>query len=216
MQNNFLVINPMLVRSFSGSDNLKSQEVKSYEVGYRVKAKENLLFDVTAFYNEYNCLYSFENNPTAFSRLYDNKIDAETYGAEISSNWQVNKDWRLSGAYSFLQIQAHAKDSSTDTTRSLGYERKSPHNMFNLRSYLDLPGNLEFDTALYYVDSIPFYKIDGYIRLDVRLGWHITKDLELSVVGQNLLDRHHPEIDDDSVIATEVQRGVFAKLTWRF
>jgi len=216
MQDNYLVINPALVYSFSGSDDLKSQELKSYEIGYRTKVNEKLLFDITGFYNDYDHLYSTEYNPTALSKKFDNKLYGETYGAEISTHWQVKKNWRLIAGYSLLEIQVHRRDSSTDTVHESQYEDKSPRNMFSVRSYLDLPGNFEFDTAAYYVDSIPYYNIPGYVRLDARLGWHITKDMELSVVGQNLLDSHHPEMDDDAVIAAEVQRGVFAQLSYKF
>jgi len=202
--------------SINGSNDLKSQEVKSYELGYRVKPQDNLFFDVSVFYNEYDHLFSKEHNPTAFSVIYDNKMYGETYGTEIAAHWQANENWKLSGGYSFLQMQIHMENSSTDATTESRQERESPHNMFHLNSQLNLTDNLEFDTMLYYVDNVPHYSILSYIRLDIGLTWHISQNMDFSIVGQNLLDRAHPEFGDGGVIATETQCSVLGKLTWRF
>lgn len=211
-----LIYNSTPQMSINGSSDLKSQEVKSYELGYRVKPKDNLFFDFSLFYNEYDHLFTTENNPTALSTIYDNKMYGETYGTEIAAHWQVNKSWKLVGGYSFLNMQMRTEGSSTNTTLASRKEREAPHNIFHIRSQLNLLDNLEFDTVLYYVDSVPHYSIPSYIRLDMGLTWHVSKNMDFSIIGQNLLDRAHPEFGDDGVIATETQRGVFGKLTWRF
>ncbi|MGD9110367.1 MAG: TonB-dependent receptor [Phycisphaerales bacterium] len=213
---NYLVINPAMVFSFSGSDDLKSQEVKSYELGYRLKSGDGLYFDITGFYNEYDHLFTLENNPTSFTRIYDNKMYGETYGGEISAHWMVKRDWKITAGYSFLQAHMHMQESSTNTAGDVRYERSSPHNTFRLISYFDLPNNLELNTALYYVDTVPYYNVPSYIRLDIGLSWQINKNTELSVVGQNLLDSSHPEFGNSSIAAAETQRAVFGKLVYRF
>lgn len=50
----------------------------------------------------------------------------------------------------------------------------------------------------------------------VGLTWHVSKNMDISLVGQNLLDRAHTEFWDYSVTAIEMQRAVFVKATWRF
>ena len=202
--------------SINGSSGLKSQELKSYELGYRVKPKNNLLFDFSLFYNEYNHLMTMENNPTFLSKIYDNKMYGETYGTEIAAHWQVNEKMKLTGGYSFLKMQMHTENSSTDTTRISRKEREAPQNIFHLNSQINLRDNLEFNTTLYYVGSVPYYSVPSYMRLDMGLTWHVSKSTDFSIIGQNLLDRAHPEFGDDGVIATEVQRGVFGELTYRF
>ena len=102
-------------------------------------------------------------------------------------------------------MQLHLESSSTNTTTDARYERSSPHNTFHLISYLNLPNNLELDTALYYVDNVPQYDIPAYLRLDVGLSWHVNENIELSLVGQNLLDPSHPEFGNDSITYTETQ-----------
>ena len=213
MTNKFNSVPPM---QFIGSGNLKSQEVQSYELGYRVKSKDNLFFDFSLFYNESYHIFTRENNPTALSTILDNKIYGETYGTEIASHWHVNQNWKLVGGYSFLIMQMHTEGSSTDTTTASREEREAPQNMFHIRSQMNLQNNLEFDTTFYYVDSVPHYSTPSYIRLDMGFTWHVSENMDFSIRGQNLLDRAHPEFGDDGVIATETQRGVFGKLTWRF
>jgi iron complex outermembrane receptor protein len=211
-----IIYNSTPAMSINGSSDLKSQELKSYELGYRVKPKNNLLFDFSLFYNEYDHLLTMENNPTFLSKIYDNKMYGETYGAEIAAHWQVNEKMKLTGGYSFLKMQMHTENSSTDTTRISRKERESPQNIFHLNSQINLRDNLEFNTTLYHIGSVPYYSVPSYMRLDMGLTWHVSKSMDFSIIGQNLLDRAHPEFGDDGVIATEVQRGVFGELTYRF
>ena len=58
----------------------------------------------------------------------------------------------------------------------------------------------------------------SYVALDLRLAWHPWERLELAVVGQNLLDNQHPEFKASFVTTnpTEIERAVYAKVTWRF
>ncbi|MCD6394088.1 MAG: TonB-dependent receptor, partial [Planctomycetes bacterium] len=100
---------------FTGNPGLKSQEVKSYELGYRVTPKENVFLDCSLFYNEYDRLFAQENNPTALDQIYDNTLYGETYGAETAAHWRVSQDWRLAGGCSFLKMQMHTEPSSSNT-----------------------------------------------------------------------------------------------------
>jgi iron complex outermembrane receptor protein len=87
-----------------------------------------------------------------------------------------------------------------------------------LHSSMDLPKNVEFDANGRYVDRLQNQDIDGYFALDLRLGWRPTKNWELAVVGQNLLDAYHPEYRGEvfSTVLSQVERSVYAKVTWLF
>ena len=215
MTNKYLTAGPAS-RQNSGNNDLKSQEVKSYELGYRVKPGKNLFFDLSLFYNEYDHLITSENNPTVFNKIYGQKLNGETYGGEVAANWMVNKNWKLTGGYSFLNMQLHTENSSTDTTTEIKKEGLSPHNIFHLNSQLNLSDDLEFNTTLSHVGSVLHHKVPSYTRLDMGLTWHATKNMDISVIGQNLLDRSHPEFKDPAPLNSEVQRAVLGKLTYRF
>jgi hypothetical protein len=56
-----------------------------------------------------------------------------------------------------------------------------------------------------------------WIANDVTgLLWQVNKNIDISIVGQNLLDRVRPEFGNDNVTATEPKSAIFVKLTWRF
>ena len=83
---------------------------------------------------------------------------------------------------------------------------------------MDLPHNVQFDSVVRYVDSLPAWNIPSYVALDLRVAWWPTKNLEISIVGRDLLDNRHPESAPSNVatVTTEVERSVFGKITWRF
>ena len=60
----------------------------------------------------------------------------------------------MSASYTWLEMQLQ-RDSSSRDNRAEEAEGTSPENQFQLRSYLDLPWNLQVDTAVYYVGSLP-------------------------------------------------------------
>jgi outer membrane receptor protein involved in Fe transport len=68
---------------------------------------------------------------------------------------------------------------------------------------MDLPAHFQFEVTTRYVDTLPDPHIPNYLTFDVRLAWQF-KNLELSVVGQNLWDNRHPEFS----VAQEIPRSI--------
>ena len=70
---------------------------------------------------------------------------------------------------------------------------------------------------LRYVDTLPATSVPAYVTMDLRLGWRYDDNLEVALVGQNLLDNHHPEWGFEGLyyVPDEVRRTVYAQLTWR-
>jgi len=53
--------------------------------------------------------------------------------------------------------------------------------------------------------------------MDVNVSWQMTEQIELMLAGQNLLNSSHLEyISEYSTPPIEVDRGVYAKLTYNF
>ena len=135
----------------------------------------------------------------------------------MSPETKLTDWWRLKASYSFLQIQLHLVSNSVDTN-SEGAEGRSPHHQVSVRSSMDIANNWQFDAWLRYVDSVPDLKAPSYTTLDLRLAWKPFENLEISIVGQNLLDSKRPEFSSEilSTNTTEVQRGFYSKFTWKF
>jgi iron complex outermembrane receptor protein len=83
---------------------------------------------------------------------------------------------------------------------------------------MDLPGDVELDATVRYVDSLAALAIDSYVVLDLRIGWRPTDRLELSIVGQNLFQRRHQEFRPTTIPTqtTEVEAGIYGRVTIRF
>jgi iron complex outermembrane recepter protein len=202
-----------------GNKDFESEKVLAYELGYRIQPTDRLFVDLAAFYNRYDDLFSVETGTPflepgrlIFPFQFDNKMKAQVYGIEIAADWRWLDWWRWRFSYSHLQINLTRKPGSNDAFTEQSTEGSSPHNQVSLTSFIDLPGNLNLDGIFRYVDNLPGQNVGRYFNLDLRLGWHATKNVELSLVGQNLLQGHHAEWSG----GTEIQRGVYTKVTWRW
>jgi iron complex outermembrane recepter protein len=56
--------------------------------------------------------------------------------------------------------------------------------------------------------------VPSYTALDLRLGWQLRSNVDLSIAGQNLLDGGHGEFTNVAT-RTDFKRAVFLKLQCR-
>lgn len=216
----------------TGNPALNSVKLTAYELGYRAQVSETFSLDTALFYNKYDGLAvavpqpiqsGFAPGTAILPVRFENRMDGETYGAEIGTDWRPAKWWRLYGTYSLLKMNLHADRSLPESTRSdaENAERRSPRHQVFLQSSFDMPHNVEFDVMGRFVDTLQGFtqEIPAYFSMGARVAWQPRKDVEISVVGQNLLDAHHPEFGVSSFIAApvvEIRRTVYAKIVWRF
>ena len=97
-------------------------------------------------------------------------------------------------------------------------EGASPRHQLFLSPSLDVYSNLQFDATLRYVDELPTYLIDAYAELDLRLGWQPLPQLEVALVGRDVLRGDHAEFNDIfvDILPTRAQRSFYASLGWKF
>ena len=211
----FVPGNPPFVL-LQGGTNFVSEELLAYELGYRVQPHPRLSLSVAAYYNDYDKLRSVERvNPTnAFPFVIANGQRGESYGAELTADYRVTDWWRLRAGYSELQIHIRPKPGSTDTSHG-STESNDPNHQLFLRSSLDLPGHFALDGGFRYVTHIANQNVPAYAELDMRLAWMPMHNLEISVVGQNLLHDRHAEF---GALASrqEIERSVYGKVSWSF
>ncbi len=203
-----------------GTDEFESETLIAYELGLRILPDNRFSVDIAGFYNEYDDLRTIELRRTIPGILLeiDNKMKGSTYGVELALDWRVWDYWRLTGAYTFLNMHLNPDRDSTDSAAET-HENQSPRHQMSVRSSLKVSERVELDGWVRYVDHLPGYDVPNYTTLDLRIAWKPSKQLELSLTGRNLLDRKHPEFGSDiniDVDTTEVERSVYGKLTWRF
>jgi iron complex outermembrane recepter protein len=193
----------------SQSASLQSEDLLSYEVGYRRQLTEKYFWEISVFYNVYNNLIMSGTMPGAGSQ---NVGDADTYGFEYDATYKVSETWRLAGSYSFLIETLYIPPGYT-TDMPAG---ANPRNQFRLQSGWDIGHDITFDVMLRYVDSLAT-GVENYFVGDIRLAWRPTRKLEVSIVGQNLFDGRHYEFTDvGGAKATEVEPGVYGMVSWRY
>lgn len=220
-------LNPLFhIPSFlDGSTQFTSEKLIAYELGYRAQLGSQVSGSISTFYNFYSDIRS--TTPTGTPATLDlpiiiqNNLQGETYGIEVSSDYQMLDWWRWHAGYDYLQEHIHVKPGEVDFTNALN-ETADPENQVFLRSSMDLPENMDFDLGGRFIDSLRINngptagEVPSYFELDARLAWHPTKNLEISVVGQNLLHDYHVEYGFPDSTQEAIQRSVYGKITWHF
>lgn len=189
-----------------GNPDLNSEDLVAYEAGYRSRVAPHVWVDAAVFHNVYRNLVSIEGT------VLGNKLRGATSGVELAGRWQASPAWRYDAAYTYLNMDLATEVDSTDTTSVARTEGSSPRHQVVLRGAWTQSAEVEFDAALRYVDRLPALDVPSYLVADIGIGWHPRRNIELSVVAQNLLDSHHPE--QSGAMTTEVQRGYYVKLSW--
>lgn len=216
---------PTLVQ-VHGNHDFESEDLLALELGYRVRPHESVTLDIATFFNRYNDLRSSEAGPPDLSGLptlvtqpltLDNKMNGKTWGIELAAAWQAMEGVRFQGGYTFfrmnLSLDADSQDLGSDRA-----EKNDPRHQAFLRGMVDVVKDVQMDLIGRYVSRLEGPGVDGYVEMDARIGWHILPTMEAALVGQNLLQKAHFESANSSFgdHASQVPRGVYASLTWKF
>jgi iron complex outermembrane recepter protein len=214
-----------------GNPDFRDEILIAYEAGYRAVLGPKLTGSLSTFYNDYNDLRSTTSTPITatypfpYPVYFQNNLEGDTYGLELSASYQALEWWRLRLGYDLLRENIHVKPGATDATDATN-ETADPEHQVALRSSMDLPGRVTLDAALRWVDTVSINNgptggpvvgtVPSYFELDSRLAWRITNKLELAVVGQNLLHPEHVEYGYPAPTREQIVRSAYAKLTWGF
>ena len=204
--------------AIAGNPDAQAEILWAYELGYRIQPTPRVSVDTAVFYNDYRQLLArrpigvIPGAPLNILLLQlANTLRGESYGGEAMVSFAATDAWRLSASYSLLILQVQG-DPASDATR---FELNAPTHQVVLRSAYDFTWHATLDAQLRYVDSVE--SVAAYVTADVRLAWRPSANLELSLVGQNLLEARHPEQASSIGAPTiEIPRGFYGKVTWRF
>lgn len=219
----------------NGNKETESEKVWSYELGYRVRPTDKIFLDATVFYNKYEDLINatpmgIPSITNMLDSMYilapfqvTNGMDGETYGVELSAQWSIKEWWRLTAGYTWFNFNELNRGQSQEARQGFSEGENAEHR-FSLISYMDLPGNFEFNGVLYYVDSLPELgfadseEIDSNVRLDLNISYHPTKNWTITVGGRNLLEESSQEFTEtmDGVLPSEVPRIIYTTVAFRF
>lgn len=212
-----LFIPPQPPFTAAGGPNFQSEILWAYEAGWRGRIGSATTASVVGFLHDYHGLRTLEQPvPLQFA----NGLDARTYGAEVYLRHDFTSWASLNAGYTLLKKDFRLKPWSRDFNAGR-VEESDPENQFHLRTSLDLARNWELDVGLRHIDRVPVYasrvqsEVPAYTEVDARLAWIPRDDVEVALIGTNLLDRAHPEAGAPAT-RREIQRSVHARFAWRF
>jgi iron complex outermembrane receptor protein len=212
-----------------GNPRFQDESLLAYEAGYRTLLRKNLSLDLATYYHSYDKLQTWE--PSApfledtplpphmvIPYIAENTMHGEAHGLELFANWQLLPRWTLSPGYAFERLHLHLDPGSQDITTIPFIGGSTPAHSAQLRSHVELPRHVSWDTSAYFVDRLVDPPVASYTRLDSGLTWQWKEHLSLSLFGQNLLRDHHLEFQDLTLTTNSslMKRSVYAKITWHF
>ena len=81
---------------------------------------------------------------------------------------------------------------------------------------MNLGQTVEIDMNARAIGKLASPAVPDYVELETRLGWAVTRRLELSVAGFNLLEDSHVEFINGSVTPRAIRRGVDVTARFRY
>ncbi len=211
---------------FDANRDFKTEQMNGFEAGFRHLIGRKLYFDIATFYNRYDDLFSqeiagppfLETTPQPAHLLipaqFRNGLYGATTGYEVAPEWRPLEAWRLRGSYSYLVMDLHTQAGSQDLGSAPVVEGTSPRHRVIVQSAFTLPKNVEIDLTYRFVSSLPGQSIPEYSTGDARIGWRILPELDVSVIGRNLLQPWHLQFASDPGPPVGIRRAVLVRLTW--
>jgi iron complex outermembrane receptor protein len=117
---------------------------------------------------------------------------------------------RWEGSWTLFDKHLELRPGSADPTGGVA-EGNDPRHQFGLRSTLNLPRRTELEGFLRRVGALPAPAVPAYTELDLRSSGSATDDLELAIVGRNLLHASHPEFGAPGPRRVEIERSLYAR-----
>ncbi|HUQ49081.1 MAG TPA: TonB-dependent receptor [Terriglobales bacterium] len=196
---------------------IESETLVGYEAGYRQLIVPSFYLDLAGFFYQYDKLAEI-GNPTPSVQTtsiphnlltfpFVNGIEGTGRGFEITPDWKPSSHWQLKGSYSYLRLFLETDPATSLSLLRDIYAGSAPHHQARIQSRINLPRGFEFDQTYRFVGEMPIKNVPKYHTVDVRFAWNINDLLELSVVGQNLLQPHHLEFSP-----VGIRRSAYAQL----
>ena len=213
---------PSFVRLLPNPD-FVPEELRAYELGYRVTPGDRLYATVAAFYNQHDRTLSTELLPSIVEsdaqgppRLilpvtFANGLHGRSYGFEATADLRITPWWRATSNYAYLRVEMTRNPGGNDVTQEATYERRHPRHQIELQTALDLPRGVTVNWFLRYVSALRTGNIPAYSTSDVRVGWQLAPRIEVAVVGRDLHDARHAEWPG----ALQVRRSAFVQVILR-
>ena len=208
-----------------------SESLIAYEVGYRSQVVDNFSIDAAAFLHVLDDLRGSVPGTPYFDMglgyvvapvYVGNCLESRVYGFELAADWNPKEKARIQMAYTYLNMDIKYKDPALTSTAIDGgpenEEGKNPKHQLSMQVWIDIMKSLQCNIRGRYVSKLQTFDIDDYYQVDLGFTYQVTPNLDIRVVGQNLLHNHHPEYISEYLTTqtTENMRKGYVGMTYRF
>ncbi|HET8622603.1 MAG TPA: TonB-dependent receptor, partial [Gemmatimonadales bacterium] len=211
---------PTQVR-FDGNEDFDSEEMVSWEAGWRSEPYRSISLDLSLYYSWYDRLRTIAPLPPTVDGGFAvqpfevrNDLEGHAYGGTLAASWRPARDLVFRGSYTLLEMDLNLAGTAPPGSTPNVNPGFNPGHQASLRSSLTLPPGIDVDLMLRYVGTLPTPPISEYLQADARVGWAARPDISLAVVGRDLFARRHAEFA--SVPQREIQRRAEVQFEWRF
>ncbi len=196
---------------FEHNKDLKAEDIRSYELGWRFLPTSTLVFDTALFYNHYKKLIVpvMKMPPGAMTFFkYKNQINGDVFGGEFLLTWDAADWFKMRAWYSY------GYENFVEKNEYAFYAKMIPEHQAFLQTLFVLPYDVKLDLSGRYIGKIVGLNIPEYAEMDARLSYVPLKDIEISLIGKNLLHDGHREVENNLVYGTgkELERTIFVQL----
>lgn len=195
-----------------GGSSFDSEVAQVFEAGFRSQPATGLSYSLTLFHHDFERLRSLDLSPAGLA--FGNSIHGHLNGFEGWGRWRVNDRWRLQAGYVHQKFSLAANAGAATVPAGIAQLGNDPRSRGQLGVAWDFAANMELDLRARYMGALPSPAVPSYTAVDVRWGWRVRPDLELSLAIRNLTDRRHPEWGNPANRA-EIERSVLLKAIWR-
>lgn len=217
-----------------GNPQVRSETLDAFEAGLRGRLGDGWTFDIAAFHNCYRHLNTFDllqaapilsasgQTPIGAAILVQigNGSRAESTGVEAMVAGSPLPGWELEASYAFLDLdQTVTAGPPIALSGPLIDAQLSARHQVRLRNTYTLASGVELSSYVQHVSRAPSGWRDAYTKLDLRATWSATPNVELSLVGLDLLKRRRVELRQSPYNALPqvyVRRSVQFETRFRF
>jgi iron complex outermembrane receptor protein len=203
----------------AGNPDFASESLVAYEVGYRTTPIPRVSVDVSTFYHRYDNLRTQDLRGAQV--VIGNGLNNRGRGGTVSTTVQPRAWARLTASYTRLSHNLSLDSGSTDVYRGL-FETIDPEYMARIQGRFDLPGRIELDVMTQFMGGLPQItpgsaRTPAYNEAGFRLGWRLSPNVELALIGRDVLNAQHTEFTSPtSSRVTYLERALFTRATLSF
>ena len=226
--------------SIIGNEDLKPENIETYELGYQTFIKRKMKMKVDLFYNRiddfigrgaFESLSFFSDPdtgellidpstnlpiPESVSQSFVNVGSAEALGGEIDMDWLINNWFRIRANYSYIDMK---------NRYTLNQFQMPSKNRFNVVTDFSFTNNVSLNILGHYVDKarwdIPRDDNSGaekrvtnsYFTTDTRLAYALPEyNIETNLIMHNIFNDVHKEYPVGENIGRRISFRVSVKL----